>query len=267
MFQHRANNNPVLVHSDLAQAVAIGRGLGLSIQRDGLLNGLLETLESILDITRQAMVFPAYNYDFAATKVFDLQKDPVQVGAFPEMLRQAGLFRRTPVPFFSFLTQGSQDLSTNEEIDPFGAGSLFDDLVRQEGSILLLGAGINTLTFIHHIESSHESGPLYRYDKVFNGQIVNGSDRRNCSVTMHVRPRGLQIQYDWQKIASDLFLTGAMVMLSHLENVALISASDAKQSLLNKLDRDPLYPLTAESRESLSLATRNGRRLTLEDFE
>ena len=266
-FLNQLGAGSALVHSDLSRLVAVGRSLGIRTTRENLLESAMRTIESIVGLPREKLVFPAFNYEFSASRLFDVQRDPVQVGALPEMLRTDGRLQRTHVPFFSFLMEEIAAVRPGEEIDPFGKGSFFADLAEGGGLMLMFGAGIKALTFIHHIESSFEAGPLYRYDKVFNGEILYRDVRTDCAVRMHVRPHGISIQYDWEKIASDLFFSEAMVEVSGFNDLLLISASHAKRVLLERLHEDPLYLLTPDSRHEFRAVHRPLTRIKVADFE
>ena len=263
----RVGSGPILIHSDLREAVSIGRSLGLNIRRDNLVEGLLEALEHVLGTSRESMIFPAFNYDFGTTRVFDVENDPVQAGALPELLRHTSYFRRTPVPFFSVLKKEAPNFVASKEIDPFGEESVFAELAKNDGSIFFFGADIGKMTFIHHIESSQAGGPLYRYDKIFYGEVLNANQSKACSVRMHVRPRGLSMSYDWPKIATDLFLFKAAFRHDSFRNVLLVNPRDAMRCLLQRINQDPLYLLDSCSRSNFLSRESSSIRFNLRDFE
>ena len=263
----RVGSGPILIHSDLREAVSIGRALGFNIKRDNLVEGLLQALEHVLGTSRESMIFPGFNYDFGTTRIFDVENDPVQVGALPELLRRTSYFRRTPVPFFSVLKKETPDFAASKEIDPFGEESVFAELAKNDGSIFFFGADIGKMTFIHHIESSQAGGPLYRYDKVFDGHVLNGGESKTCSIRMHVRPRGMTMEYDWQKIAARLSSSDALISHDSFDNFLLVSAERAKTILLRDIDRDPLFLIDASSREEFLDRSKMQHRLALQQFE
>lgn len=259
---------PVLVHSDIAEAVGILGGLGIAIDRSNLGSSIVEALGSLLGVEPNSFYFPAFNYDFGVSRVFNVDRDPVQVGGLPEMLRRSGYYRRTPVPFFSFLEPARSAREEQTVIDPFGDSSFFGELDRRRGYILMFGVDIRALTFIHHIESSVEGGPLYRYDKRFSGEIVEAGVPRSCVLNMHVRPLNLGVEYDWEKIAQELIAGGAMWQPPAFKKMSLIFAPAAKDIMLRKIAEDPLYLLTGESRVRL-IDQMGGslRKLDRADFE
>ena len=258
---------PVLVHSDLVELLSLARGIGHRPRRDNLGRDLLKVLEDLYSVDRSSLVFPAFNYDFGKKKVFDVGNDPIQVGSFPESLRTEGLFSRTPVPFFSFLRREAPLFVDPPEINPFGHGSFFSELADQNGKIVLLGTSINKMTFIHHVESSQEGGPIYRYDKYFEGKVVNGGRAKHCVVSMHVRPRGLSIDYDWETIYKALKSSDSLVEDGAGRGNLVIHASRAKQVLLRKIQNSPLSLLTNDSQKSVASSLAGRERLRIEDFE
>lgn len=266
-LRNRIGSGPILVHSDLREAVSIGRSLGFAIRRDNLAESLIETLEHVLGVSRESMIFPAFNYDFATTRLFDVENDSIQVGAFPEILRRESYFRRTPVPFFSFLTRDAPNFMGTDEIDPFGNESLFAEIANNDGSIVFFGAAIDKMTFIHHIESSQPGGPIYRYSKVFDGHVLNVGKRKACTIRMHVRPQGLLMNYDWDKIWRHLFLSKAGTHHHSFRNVLLVNAREAMRFLLQRIDQDPLYLLDSGARTNFLSRKGSSGRFTLRDFE
>jgi len=258
---------PVIVHSDLSRAVAVSRELGFRVQRENLVESLLATFEKLAGVQKQSMVFPAFNYGFGSSRVFDVEEDPIQVGALPEMLRRSGFFRRTSVPFFSFLHMGFDILVDFDLIDPFGMGSMFDLVEQSSGSILMVGTGLEAFTYIHHIESRLPGGPTYRYRKSFTGSVQIAGKEFPCVVEMHVRPEGVSLEYDWHRLESELFEAGALQYLGLTGQVIVVSAKRAKDYLVDKMLNNPLHLLTRKTQSVVMELLVGRERLTLEQFE
>lgn len=145
------------------------------------------------------LVFPAFNYDFPKTKIFDVQNDPVQVGSLPQYLLDSQKYFRTETPVFSFLSKSANLPTTN--MAPFSTGSVFDCLYQSDGTILFYGADISSCTYLHFIESQIGGVP-YRYNKMFNGTIINQEKTRHATVVFHVRPLGYDFTYNWDYLVA-----------------------------------------------------------------
>lgn len=259
---------PVLVHADAHQGFRLLRRMGFPWKAESMAFSIVEFISSICQVETGDLVFPAFNYDFSATGVFDVEKDPVQVGAIPEALRLSGRFERTETPFFSTLHTGSAPKLEENPINPWGENSIFGRLAQERGSILLFGVGIDSLTFIHHIEASIPGGPLYRYDKVFFGEIRSGDSGKPCSVNMHVRPLGLSVRYDWARIEAFLRVSGALRELPGIPEILVVDAYSAKENLLRALSQEPYFLLENETvRKIVAHQVNESERLRIDDFE
>ena len=92
------------------------------------------------------------------------------------IIKNPGEFKRSPTPFFSILTKIPEiQKSINY---PFGQNSPFDFLRKNNGSIIFYGTNISSNTFLHYIEALNNNGPLYRYEKKFEGK------RRDYKLTL-----------------------------------------------------------------------------------
>lgn len=261
-------SGPVLVHSDIGRGILTAKRGGFEISPGDIPGSLTDFLARLCSDGKEALTFPAFNYDFGSTLIFDLENDPIQVGALPESLRIAGEFERTEVPFFSFLRLEAATPLDEGPVLPFGEKSFFGHLSNEDGTILLLGVGVEALTFIHHVESSMIGGPPYRYEKAFSGVIRKQGRDVKCSVSMHVRPSGLWLEYDWPKIEQELRRYGVMKEFAELPGLLAISARAAKSVLLERLQADPLYLLEPSSRRRVeSHLVKGTTRLKIEDFE
>ncbi|MEZ5260650.1 MAG: AAC(3) family N-acetyltransferase [Acidimicrobiales bacterium] len=95
------------------------------------------------------------------------------------------------------------------ELDPFGDRSAFAALAEADGVIVWYGAPLSSTTMIHHAERS-AGGPLYRYDKHFDGVTWAAGRQHRTSLRYHVRPWGRHLDYDWPRLAADLATHGIL---------------------------------------------------------
>lgn len=134
--------------------------------------------------------------------------------------------------------------------------------------ILFFGARFSP-TFIHYIERCFRDGPLYRYDKIFEGIVSDGESITETSVTYHVIPRSLSVIYDVNKIAADLRSEGLLQSLpTPFQPCEVLSARSMRDYCFQRLQRDPFYLLTRHTVELVApMVEKLGRRLKIEDFD
>ena len=255
---------PLLVHSDLVRA---GRVVASTDRR--------VILEAHLQVIREAaqgspIWMPSFNYDFTSAKRFDTRTAPSQVGALTEFFRTSYAAWRTAVPIFSFSGIGDvPEHRSTGRIDPFGDDSAFAALKRRDGLVLFYGAPFSCVTMLHHAERL-AGGPLYRYDKIFVGEVIlQSGEARAVELLYHVRPKGKSIDYDFDRLTKDL--TAAGILRSWESGGARLQAVSAHRLVDfwgEKLDKDPLYLLDQSSRGWVELElNRLGRRFEITDFE
>jgi aminoglycoside N3'-acetyltransferase len=187
---------PYLVHSDT------GRMFGHVREKYSQSYKQLDLLELhfILlceKLGKDNLIIPSFNYDFPKAKIYDPLKTLSQVGSLSNHIIENNLLKRTTTPIFSFLTNIPELLTEN--YSPFSIGSLFDRLHEMDGTIIFYGAKIDSCTYLHFIEEQF-GPPLYRYQKEFTGKIINNGLTREVKVEFHVRPMGLNLDYDWNTL-------------------------------------------------------------------
>lgn len=258
---------PMFVHSDIGRGMIAAKRAGAKINPRAVQRSLIDFLAAQVDDGTNDLIFPAFNYEYGSKRVFHVESDPVQVGALPEWMRQQGEMRRTHFPFFSVLSVCDLGLKTDGQINPFGDASAFQWLVDHDATLVLLGAPLRTLTFIHYVEEM-SGGPIYRYDKSFPGHIVSGGLTVPCSFSMHVRPKDVHLDYDWPGIEADLRARGLLHFSDTAPGLQWLNARELLEYWGNQIAADPFHLLDAPSRAFFTKATEGGRnRVRKEDFE
>ena len=232
------------------------------------LNKMLSTLN---EITAGNLIIPTYNYDFGKKKIFDLYNDKSHVGAFSEFFRKKFVKNRTKTPFFSSCSAKKipyHDIEL-DFIDPFGKYSEFNFLKENNGKILNFGSNFAP-TYIIFIERFIPGGPLYRYEKIFNGKIIEKKKERKISLVYIVRPKGIDISYNLNKIKKDLSKEG-ILKLKKTKNNFKYEECDAKDFFyysLEKIKKNPLYFLSDKTINFLyeNNILKNGK-VKIESFE
>ena len=228
-------------------------------------------LNELLVVSKKRLLVPTYNYNFPKDKIYNIQKDPSQVGTFSEMFRKKYLKSRSTTPMFSTCsTIKNLNFNLNKTFfDPFSLNSEFNYLVQNKGKILNFGSQFAP-TFIMYIERASKDGALYRYGKFFKGKIYFKKKYITCKLYFEVRPLSIDIQYDLNKIKKLLIKSKILIKKKTPSNFTY-EEIDAKKFLtfsLKKLKKNPYFFL----KKSTILALKkkrllNFKKLKREKFE
>ena len=261
-------DGPVFVHSDVGRGLIALKRKGIRIKPNDICTSILDFLSSLSGDGRRGIILPAFNYDFGETLTFKPNHDPIQVGAFPEWARTNCDFVRSFIPFFSTLSVQSNQPYNHQLINPFGPQSVFSQLIRDDGIIVLLGVDISSMTFIHHVEEI-AGKPCYRYDKSFRGTIFLDDDSSYvCELCMHVRPLGAGLDYDWRRLQQELIGEGILETDDEAPDLKYVRAQKLAEYWGDRITSDPLYLLDPQSRRNFIGPTSNGRkRVSIEEYE
>lgn len=260
-------SRPVFIHSDVVRGLITTKRAGYKIHPRDAPAALLAFCAKRAGSAEDDIILPAFNYDYGSSRLFDVDNDPVQVGALPEWARTKDAFTRSEIPIFSVLSKKDLGLTRASQINPFGSSSVFNWLVMNDATLVLLGVPLACLTFIHYVEEM-SGGPLYRYTKPFPGTIRKAGKDRVCEMSMHVRPMGLYFNYDWHRLEADLIRNDILIADQEAPGFLTIRARKLMDYWGNRLSEDPLYLLDPQSRETFALATEGGtRRVQLEEYE
>jgi aminoglycoside 3-N-acetyltransferase len=260
-------DGPLLVHSDLFRAAVFA---DKSTDRGQLLRNHRSTVESLVD--HDQLWIPAFNYQFPTSRVFDVVNTRAELGPFDEFMRTSWATQRSLDPIFSFSSRTSIRMREKiaDELVAFSHQTAFSTLVDEGGGILFYGAALSSATVIHHVEFL-SGGPLYRYDKRFDGHVIDRDGGRiPISYVYHVRPMGMHLDYDWPRIERDLKAEGMVrtVTRNNVDLAIYCRAADLSASWLARLERDPLYLLDQTSRSWVEPRLDDlGRRFVISDFE
>jgi len=254
---------PVLIHTDMTR---ISRDIFKSDKSYQHVFQLpYDHLKSIF--AEFELWFPSFNYDFVKTKTYRVDHDPVQVGSFNEWIRQTKNYSRSHVPIFSILREVDKTAKSAQiDFRPFSNAGEFGELVSRHGQILLFGARLNSLTFIHYIEELIEIP--YKYNKTFRGYIEINSTPSPISISYLVRPMRLHLEYDWIKVHKKLIDNSIPHKISNLGNYELYDCKNLTDFMVDMYEKDVMWTLTEESRVEVSKELdRLGRNFHNSDFE
>ena len=157
----------------------------------------------------------------------------------------------------------------NKIIDPFGKNSDFNFLKENNGKLINFGSNFAP-TYIIFIERFIPGGALYRYEKIFNGKILEKKKESKISLIYIVRPRGIDISYNLKKIKSDL-IKEDILKIKKTKNNFIYEECDAKDFFyfsLQKIRKNPLYFLSENTINFLnSKKILKKGKIKIENFE
>lgn len=113
-------------------------------------------------ILMPTLSFEGLAVDYAARgEVFDVKRTPSRMGLLTELFRRRRSVVRSVHPTHSVAAWGAnaQEMVAGHHVagTPCGAGTPFSRLLEYDGKILLLGTGIEAMTFFHTVEEILES--------------------------------------------------------------------------------------------------------------
>ncbi len=252
-----------MFHTDLSKIERkMLRGLNPKIE---VISGIHRKLKETF--SEQEFWFPAFNYDFAKTRIFDPANDPIQVGAFNETLRKSGLYTRSAVPIFSMLRERAPSVNQFKElVEPFGGEGDYAELRERDGNIIFLGASIDKLTYIHFVETLVEIP--YRYTKIFEGKVKLAGEMQNVAMKYLVRPSGISLEYDWEKIHQEFIRAKVFRKIDTLGGYEVYNARILTGYMLSRYSEDIYWTLKEDSRKMVETKIQElGRPFMISDFE
>ena len=141
------------------------------LSRNELLSLLYET---IVEMDVGTLVFPSFTFSFSNHEVFDIKNTKSRMGALNEYARKLPEAVRTLEPQMSFVIVGKNiDIANIHGRHSLGKGSVFDNLHNTDNvKILFFGSELSQcFTHMHYVEEC--LGVPYRYNRNFNGTIIN----------------------------------------------------------------------------------------------
>jgi len=253
-----------LLHTDISQ-------IDLSIIRDSKL-GKFPQVRAINFLKRKLNTdeiwFPAFNYKFGETGIFNPEIDEIQVGVINNEVRKMSQAVRTFTPIFSHVGFGKILKPTIKiTYEPFSKESDLHDLLERETEAIFFGAKLNSFTFIHYIEETNNIN--YRYGKNIKGVIVIGQESYMTTLTFKARPANKTLCYDWAKIENCLNEKKVLTKKNILGiNSFTINLSGALEVLTYEMKKDPYYLLDQTTKKWVSTQIEKiNRPFIITDFE
>lgn len=255
-----SNADRIFVHTDLI------RGFRLQLTPN---EGLLDAHCRLLLEYGREIYMPTFNYDFLKTKKFDVPNTPSRIGVINEYFRSNYAHWQTPVPVFSVAGTGTfPEVNYQDEIDPFDENSIFGFLNRNNSIIMYYGAEFSSTTLVHYVERISNL-LYYRYDKLFEGEVVFNGTRKIVTLKYHVRPMERDLVYDWVMLENDLKENNLIQYFDERSTkIRMVRVNELVDFWMMKMRQDSLYLLDMESKKWIQpLLDKLGRRFHITDFE
>jgi len=107
---------------------------------------------------------------------------------------------------------------------------------------------------------------LFRYDKKFTGLIVNDEESKETGVEFHVRPQGMDLEYNWELLYKLLINENVVHKLA--PSVFAIRCRDISRIWGESFKGDQFSILSVGSQETVKAHVKKlGRRFIQNDFE
>ncbi len=156
------------------------------LPKNEFLSAVLECFWQVLG-KNGTLIMPTFTYSFCKNKPFNKLESGSTMGVLTEFFRkQKGVFRSDD-PIFSFAVSGAKkDLFLKPCATCFGVGSVYDELARNNGKIMLFGTDKLGYTFTHFVEEV--ANVSYRYFKEFSGILIDEKgEEKNAKIKYFVR--------------------------------------------------------------------------------
>lgn len=229
MWMDRAKRTKVSKEeiSDIIQSLDIGGVdvmLHSSMANIGKMSGgckwVSECLLNKVDIKNHTLLVSALPYRgqfksyLEKNPTFDVSSAPIAMGAINEYIGSMQGAKRSIHPTHSVVAIGKDAVTyTNEhhlDETPFGIHSPYFKLIKNKGKVILFGATLNNLTFIHAIEDilgdCNPDNVYYKKRFSINCYDINGNNvivNTSCHDPLHSIRRDASMFYD-ELVASGL---------------------------------------------------------------
>ena len=255
----------VFVHVDLFRSFRLNYN-----NKNDFFKQHYELIKKITNYSK--LIFPCFNYNFPNTKIFNIEKSKSQTDYFTEYFRIKFSKMRTNVPIFSVTANYKLNLSNKfKTINPFGKNSIFHYLYKKNANILYYGAPFSSSTFIMYVEDTFKNGPIYRYKKLIKGKIIDKKNKKNITLSFHVRPKNKKyyLEYDWKKIERELIKNKIIFIYNAgITRIKIINIKKVTSFLHKKMKKDQFYLIDKKSKKwVIPMFKKLKRRFILDDFK
>lgn len=220
----------LLVHSAI-------QFLGLPVGGPGM---FLQAIQSVIG-SEGTIAVPTFNFAFARGEDYDPLSVPSDgMGSFSEYVRQHPDSLRTTHPMQSLAVIGkhAQDLAERDTPSAFDEGSAYDQMIKSNFKLLLLGTDIQAASIAHY--SEQRAQVPYRYWKDFSGRIRTNDTWETRTYRMFVRDMDLDPRLTGQPVQTLLEQRGQWTQVAlNYGQVSACNITDFIAIMDEILEEDP----------------------------
>jgi|688.fasta_scaffold133022_3 aminoglycoside 3-N-acetyltransferase len=227
--------------ADDSDILYVHTGLSFGKPPSGLDRNVLlaNVVEVLLGLGVKTICLPTFTFSFCNGESFDVNSSKSKMGVLNEYFRKRTDVTRSADPLMSVAVYGEDiDLVQNLGIQSTGKDSTFDKLDRKR-NVRFLFLGVqpgDCFTYMHYLE--WKAGVPYRYDRRFEGDVVDCGIKTNLAKLLYVRYKGVtanDASYTYGNILHDQGnLTRVRVGDSLISAVTLEAAKELYLNLLNE---------------------------------
>lgn len=195
--------------------------------------------------SKGTIAVPAYFYEYAREGIpFDVDNSPVSgsLGALSQWIAsQPGVIRScNPLQSIAALGFKARELSGSDSTAGYGVDSPWHQLRILRGKFLFLGAPIQSMTFVHHIEQQY--GVPHLYCKIYPYPVIKDGVKLDRHPISAVRYLDYSIEYDLGAYQRKLEALGVLksVMLHDVPLYA-IDVEEAYLAGIAELRKNPYF--------------------------
>ena len=151
---------------------------------DDICSIFFETLFSLIG-PKGTIFVPTFTYSFSTKKnsrnVFDVLNSKSKTSPFSEFVRNRNESSRSKDPMVSVSSIGrNKNILFEQGNSSYGRKCTFENLLKLGNLKLLnIGIGTNYIPFLHYVD--YKTRCSHRYNKYFNGLILNGSKKKKVN--------------------------------------------------------------------------------------
>jgi aminoglycoside N3'-acetyltransferase len=211
------------------------------------IDGFIDLIADV--VGDRTLIFPAYNFEFPRTGIFDLTLSPPQVGILPEQAWKRLDMKRTRQPMNSYFIcgPGADEVLALPCTTAWGNDGVLAWMGKRNARICALGLSWEeSISFVHRCEEA--AAVPYRYFKKFTGTLYdNGEELGPCTEVLFTRPMNHMIEEDWSRVFNPMESRGQVTRAKNSEiPFASVLAEDVQDACLEVLRDDP-YALAANA--------------------
>ena len=190
------------------------------------------------------VMMPTYTYSFFEGEKYSPSNSISKVGVITEIFRRRKDAKRSLHPILSISAIGKKAkyYTKIDDKTSFGSKSFFAKLPRNNVKIVLFGAPLSSIVFIHFLEQSIEV-PYYRKKK-FSGKIISENGEYKDTFEYFITPSDGSVMYDFFKLEEFLVAEDVMKRMPFGRSwVKSIASKKFYKECIKKLRKDPRFLL------------------------